>query len=84
MVAFNKVLGRTVVYAGSEGGWFTAFDEATGRTIWSVNVGTAVRSTPVVDGSSAWVVDTYQSTTTQTQRRNRHPAVLYESDLRPW
>lgn len=59
VVAYNTALGKTVVYAGSEGGWFTAFDEATGQTIWSVNIGTAIRSTPVVDGTSVWVVDTY-------------------------
>jgi len=59
VVAYNQALGKTLVYAGSEGGWFTAFDEATGQTIWSVEIGSAIRSTPVVDGSSVWVVATY-------------------------
>ena len=59
VVAYNQALGQTVVYAGTEGGWLTAYDEASGQTIWSVNIGTAIRSTPVVAGSSIWVVATY-------------------------
>ena len=59
VVAYNQALGQTVVYAGTEGGWLTAYSELTGQTIWSVNIGTAIRSTPVVDGSSIWVVGTY-------------------------
>ena len=59
VVAYNQALGQTVVYAGTEGGWLTAYNEASGQTIWSVNIGTAIRSTPVVAGSSIWVVATY-------------------------
>ena len=59
VVAYNQTLGQTVVYAGTEGGWLTAYNEASGQTIWSVNIGTAIRSTPVVAGSSIWVVATY-------------------------
>ena len=58
VVAYNQALGQTVVYAGTEGGWLTAYSELTGQTIWSVNIGTAIRSTPVVDGSSIWVTST--------------------------
>ena len=59
VVAYNGALGQTVVYAGTEGGWFTAYSELTGQTLWSVNIGTAIRSTPVIHGSSIWVVGTY-------------------------
>ena len=59
VVGYNKALGQTVVYAGNEGGWFTAYSELTGQTLWSENIGTAIRSTPVIDGSSIWVVGTY-------------------------
>ena len=59
VVAYNQALGQTVVYAGTEGGWLTAYSETSGQTIWSVNIGTAIRSTPVVAGSSIWVVGTY-------------------------
>ena len=47
------------MYAGNEGGWFTAYSELTGQTLWSENIGTAIRSTPIIDGSSIWVVGTY-------------------------
>lgn len=59
VVGYNSQLGRTLVYAGSEGGWFSAFDAETGQTVWSVNLGSAVRVTPVIDGDYIWVVDTY-------------------------
>jgi outer membrane protein assembly factor BamB len=59
VVAYNQTLGQTVVYAGTEGGWFTAYSELTGKTLWSVNIGTPIRSTPIVHGSSVWVVGTY-------------------------
>ncbi len=59
IVAYNQTLGQTVVYAGTEGGWFTAYSELTGNTLWSVNIGTTIRSTPIVHGSSIWVVGTY-------------------------
>ena len=59
VVAYNKSLGQTVVYAGTEGGWFTAYSELSGQTLWSVNIGTAIRSTPVIAGNSIWVIGTY-------------------------
>lgn len=59
IVAYNQALGQTVVYAGTEGGWFTAYSELSGKTLWSANIGTAIRSTPIVHGSSVWVVGTY-------------------------
>ena len=38
IVGYNTQLGETLVSTwGSEGGWFSAFDAGTGRTVWSVN-----------------------------------------------
>ena len=62
IVGYNTQLGETLVYAGSEGGWFSAFDAGTGRTVWSVNFGSAVRMTPTLDGPYVWVADTYSPT----------------------
>lgn len=59
VVGYNQALGKTLVYAGSEGGWFSAFTASTGATVWSVNLGSAIRSTPVIDGPYIWVADTY-------------------------
>ena len=59
VVAYNAALAKTVVYAGSENGWFSAYNEATGSTLWSIDLGSAIRSTPVVDGSYVWVDDSY-------------------------
>ena len=59
VVGYNQALGKTLVYAGSEGGWFSAFTASTGATVWSVNLGSAVRATPVLDGPYIWVADTY-------------------------
>ena len=59
VVAYNQQLGQMVVYAGSEGGWFSAFSEKTGKTLWSVDLGSAVRITPTLDGPYIWVADTY-------------------------
>jgi outer membrane protein assembly factor BamB len=59
VVSYNQTLGKTLVYAGSEGGWFSAFVASTGATVWSVNLGSAVRSTPVIDGAYIWVASTY-------------------------
>ena len=81
--AYNQALGQTVVYAGTEGGWLTAYSETSGQTIWSVNIGTAIRSTPVVDGSSIWVVGHLQPAAHQTRRRHRRPAVRHHPALRP-
>ncbi len=59
VVGYNQTLGQTVVYAGSEGGWFSAYSEATGKTLWSVSLGSAIRSTPTLDGNYIWVAATY-------------------------
>jgi len=59
VVGYNQALGETLVYAGSEGGWFSAFNAATGASVWSVNLGSAVRVTPLIDGAYVWVASTY-------------------------
>lgn len=59
VVAWNAPLGKTVVYAGSEAGYLSAFDEATGQTLWSINLGSALRSTPVIEGNFIWAAPTY-------------------------
>ena len=59
IVGYNAQLGETLVYAGSESGWFSAFNEHTGKTVWSVDLGSAVRMTPTLDGPYIWVADTY-------------------------
>ncbi|MGH9081232.1 MAG: PQQ-binding-like beta-propeller repeat protein [Acidimicrobiales bacterium] len=59
VIGYNQTLGKTLVYAGSEGGWFSAYVASTGATVWSVNLGSAVRVTPVIDGAYIWVASTY-------------------------
>lgn len=59
VVGWNAVLNRTVAYVGDEAGYFSAFDEATGATLWSIALGNPVRATPVLDGNYIWVANTY-------------------------
>jgi outer membrane protein assembly factor BamB len=55
VVAWNATLKETLVYIGNEDGYFTAYDQATGRPVWSVNIGSELRSTPLVSGPNIWV-----------------------------
>jgi outer membrane protein assembly factor BamB len=55
VVAWNAKLQKTLVYIGNEDGYFTAYDQATGMPVWSVNLGSEFRSTPLVSGSNIWV-----------------------------
>jgi outer membrane protein assembly factor BamB len=59
VVAWNAALGRTLVYIGNEVGDLSAYDEATGQTVWSVNLGSSIRATPLVEGRSIWVARTF-------------------------
>jgi outer membrane protein assembly factor BamB len=59
VVAWNAALGRTLVYIGNEVGYLTAYDEATGQTVWSVDLGSSIRATPLVEGGSIWVARTF-------------------------
>ena len=55
MVAYNVALGKTLVFVGNEAGYFTAYDQATGLPVWSVQTGAPVRSSPLAEGGSVWV-----------------------------
>lgn len=55
VVAWNATLKKTLVYIGNEAGYFTAYDQATGLPVWSINLGSELRSTPLVSGSNIWV-----------------------------
>lgn len=59
VVQWNATVGETLVYQGNEDGYLTAFDEADGQTVWSDDLGSAIRDTPLVVGGSVWVADTY-------------------------
>jgi len=65
VAAYNATLKKTVAYVGDENGDVIAFDEATGKTIWSTTVGfgDSERATPMVapDGS-VWVGTAYNPT----------------------
>jgi outer membrane protein assembly factor BamB len=55
VVAWNAKLKETLVYVGNEAGYFTAYDQATGRPVWSVNLGSEIISSPLVEGGNVWV-----------------------------
>ncbi len=59
VVEWNATLGETLVYQGNENGYLTAFEEASGQTVWSDNLGSAIRDTPLVEGNNVWVADTF-------------------------
>ncbi|HEV2360419.1 MAG TPA: PQQ-binding-like beta-propeller repeat protein, partial [Acidimicrobiales bacterium] len=53
VVAYDPIRGLNLAYIGTESGDFEAVDVATGQTVWSDFLGSAIRTTPmVVDG---WV-----------------------------
>ncbi|HEV2376807.1 MAG TPA: PQQ-binding-like beta-propeller repeat protein [Streptosporangiaceae bacterium] len=55
VAAWNATLQKTLVYVGNEAGYFTAYDQATGAPVWSVDLGGEIRSTALVSGSDVWV-----------------------------
>ena len=59
VVAWNVTLGKTLAYIGNETGYLTAYDQATGQTVWSVDLGSSIHSTPLVEGGSIWVARAY-------------------------
>ena len=59
VVAWNAALRKTLVYQGNEAGYLTAFDQATGKVVWSDNLGSAIRDTPLVEGGNVWISDTF-------------------------
>lgn len=58
VVAWNAALQETLVFVGNDAGYLTAYDQATGVPVWSVNLGSPIRSTPLVDGPDLWTAPT--------------------------
>jgi len=59
VVAWNATLSKTLVYLGNETGYLTAFDEATGATVWSLDLGSPIVATPLVEGNFIWATRQY-------------------------
>ena len=55
IVAYNTTLGETLVYVATTAGLITAYDQATGLPVWSVNMGGYITSTPLAEGNHLWV-----------------------------
>ena len=55
VVAWNPTLKETLAYVGNEAGDFGAYNEATGVPVWSTNLGSNVRTTPLVENGSVWI-----------------------------
>ena len=62
VVAWNTQLGETLVYLANNAGYLTAFDQATGATVWSDQLGSQILSTPLVEGNYVWVSRDYSPT----------------------
>jgi outer membrane protein assembly factor BamB len=54
-VAYNATLGETLVYEGGLNGLFNAVDADTGQIVWSVQLGSTVFSSPLVEGNNVWI-----------------------------
>ncbi len=55
VVAYNSTLGETLVYVATTAGLITAYDQATGLPVWSVDLGGYITSTPLAEGNYVWV-----------------------------
>jgi outer membrane protein assembly factor BamB len=55
-VAYDPILGETLVYVGTETGNFLAVNLANGQIVWGVWFGAPIRSSPLVNNGSVWVV----------------------------
>lgn len=55
VAAWNSALQKTLVYVGNVDGYFVAYDQATGTPVWSVDLGSSIRSTALVEGSNVWI-----------------------------
>jgi outer membrane protein assembly factor BamB len=55
VTAWSAQLGMTLVFLGNDAGYITAFDQATGATVWSDQLGSEIVSTPLVEGNELWV-----------------------------
>jgi outer membrane protein assembly factor BamB len=54
-VVYNATLNETLVYDGSAGGVFSAFDATTGSVVWSDTLGGGVIGSPAVDAGTVYV-----------------------------
>jgi outer membrane protein assembly factor BamB len=54
-VAYNATLDERVAYVGTVTGDLVAVNLANGQIVWSVNLGSELRSSPLVAGGSVWV-----------------------------
>ena len=50
-VVYNATLDKTLVYIGTLGGTFAAYDAQTGTRVWYFSVGSPIYSSPAVDGN---------------------------------
>ena len=50
-VVYNATLHKTLVYIGTIGGTFAAYDAQTGTRVWYYSVGSPIYSSPAVDGN---------------------------------
>ncbi len=55
MADYNATLGETLVFAGNEAGYEMAFNQATGVPVWSANLGSPIRSSPLAENGNLWV-----------------------------
>jgi outer membrane protein assembly factor BamB len=55
VVAYNSTLQERVAYVGTVTGNLVAVNMANGQIVWSVALGSEIRSTPLVAGGSVWV-----------------------------
>ncbi|MCI4373329.1 MAG: PQQ-binding-like beta-propeller repeat protein [Thermoplasmata archaeon] len=55
-VAYNAILGETLVYVGTDSGDFLALNLANGNIIWGVWLGSPIRASPLVVNGSVFVV----------------------------
>ncbi len=54
-VVYNSQLNETLVFDGSVGDVFSAFDAATGSVVWNATLGGPVVASPAVDGDTVYV-----------------------------
>jgi len=57
-VAWDATLGQMLAYVGNRDGFLQAVDVATGAIVWSDFLGTAVTSSPLVEGGDVWIAPT--------------------------
>ena len=50
-----STLSQTLVYVTTTAGLVTAYNQATGMPVWSVNMGGSMVSSPLAEGNSLWV-----------------------------